>query len=169
MRAALQLDFVASRRRGRAPGYAVLAFSLALAGTMLWKFTEVQQQLRRIEAAEAMLAAPRAVQRQRPEAEIRGAQAAVRQLALPWGELIDSLERASTREVALLTIQPDAQNRLLRLTAETRQQELMLEYLRRLNATGSFADVHLLSHQVREDDPRRPLHFSVQAAFRSAR
>ena len=43
----------------------------------------------------------------------------------------------------------------------------MLQYLKRLGATGSFAEVHLLSHQVREDDPQRPIQFSVQATFRN--
>jgi len=90
----------------------------------------------------------------------------VRQLALPWAQLIDSLERAATKEVALLNIQPDAQNRVLRVTAEARRQELMLDYLRRLSATGAFAEVHLVSHQVREDDPGRPVQFAVQASFR---
>jgi hypothetical protein len=42
----------------------------------------------------------------------------------------------------------------------------MLEYLRRLEATGSFAEVHLVSHQVREDAPGRPIQFSVQASFK---
>jgi hypothetical protein len=68
--------------------------------------------------------------------------------------------------VALLHIQPDAQNRVLRVTAEARREGAMLEYLRRLEGTGSFAEVHLLSHQVREDMPQRPINFSVQASFK---
>jgi Tfp pilus assembly protein PilN len=71
------------------------------------------------------------------------------------------------KEVAVLQVQPDAQSRLLKVTANARGEELMLEYLRRLGATGGFSEVHLLSHQVREDDPGRPVQFSVQASFRS--
>jgi Tfp pilus assembly protein PilN len=100
---------------------------------------------------------------------MKSAQSAVRQLALPWAQLIDSLERAATKEVALLHIQPDAQTRVLRVTAEARRHELMLEYLRRLGQTGNFAEVHLLNHQVREDEPGRPVQFSLQASFRSSR
>ena len=43
--------------------------------------------------------------------ELKSAQATVRQLALPWAQLIDALERAATREVAVLQLQPDAQQR----------------------------------------------------------
>ena len=46
------------------------------------------------------------------------------------------------------------------------EQFRMLAYLRRLEATGSFAEVHLVSHQVREDAPGRPIQFSVQASFK---
>ena len=169
MRAALQLDFVAPRRGGRVAGFAVLAASLVLAGAILFKYDETRKRLRQLDTVQALLSAPRAAPRAHAEAEIKSAQAAVRQLALPWAQLIDSLERAATREVALLNIQPDAQNRVLRVTAEARRQELMLEYLRRLSATGAFAEVHLVSHQVREDDPARPVQFAVQASFRGAK
>jgi hypothetical protein len=170
-RAPLQLDFVAPRRRGRVLGLVVLAIALSLAGGFVFKYREAQERLHRFEAAEALLSTARAapaIPRERLEREMKSAQVTVRQLALPWAQLIDSLERAATKEIAVLNIQPDAQNRLLRVTAEARRQELMLEYLRRLAATGSFTEVHLVSHQVREDDPLRPIQFSVQASFRSA-
>lgn len=168
-RAALELDFIRPRRRGRALGVAVLSVALVLAGGLVFKYREAQQRLHELDAVEALVSAARpapALPRERLEGEIKAAQATVRQLALPWGQLIDSLERAAIKEVALLHIQPDAQSRVLRLTAEARREERMLEYLRRLGATGSFAEVHLVSHQIREDDPLRPIQFSLQASFR---
>jgi len=72
------------------------------------------------------------------------------------------------REVSVLHVQPDAQQRLLRITAEARGEAQMLEYLRRVGAVGGLSEVHLVSHQVREDAPLRPLQFSLQASFRSA-
>jgi hypothetical protein len=172
VRRALQLDFVVPRRRSRLAGMLVLVVALGVAGGLAAQYRDARQRLHQLDATESLLNAARPaapVPRERLDGELKSAQATVRQLALPWGQLIDSLERASLKEIAVLHIQPDAQNRLLRLTAEARAEELMLEYLRRLGATGSFAEVHLLSHQVREDDPRRPIQFSVQASFRSAR
>jgi len=169
-RAPLQLDFVVPRRRARVLGVVVLAVALALAGALVFEYREAQQRLHALEASASLLSAARpapAIPRERLDVEMKSAQATVRQLALPWAQLIDSLERASVKEVALLNIQPDAQSRVLRVTAEARREELMLEYLKRLAATGSFVEVHLVSHQVREDDPRRPIQFSVQASFRN--
>lgn len=170
MRHPLELDFIVPRKRPRAAGFLVLIVALALAGGLVLKQRETEQRLHELDAAAALLSAPRpalAIPRDKLEGEIKNAQATVRQLALPWSQLIDSLERASMKDVALLNIQPDAQNRLLRVTGEARREELMLQYLQRLSATGSFAEVHLVSHQVREEDPQRPIQFSVQARFRS--
>jgi Tfp pilus assembly protein PilN len=175
IRTPLQLDFIAPRRRRRLIGVLVLASGLVLAGAMVLKYHDAQQRLRQLEAVEGLLSTQRPARaqegverRSRLDGEMKSAQATARQLGLPWAQLIDSLERASLKEVAVLNIQPDAQSRLLRVTGETRAEELMLEYLRRLGSSGSFADVHLVSHQVREDDPRRPIQFSVQASFRTA-
>jgi hypothetical protein len=171
VRPPLQLDFIVARKRPRAAGFLVLAVSLVLAGGLFVKHRETQQRLHELDAAAALLSAPRpalAIPRDKLEGEMKNAQATVRQLALPWAQLIDSLERASMKDVALLNIQPDAQARVLRVTAEARREELMLQYLRRLGATGNFAEVHLVNHQVREDDPQRPIQFSVQARFRSS-
>ena len=168
MRARLQLDFVAPRKRSRLAGIVVLAAALGLAAHLVLKYRDTQDRLAQLAAVEAMVSAPRparALPRERLEAEMKAAQATVRQLALPWSQLIDSLERSAMREVSVLHVQPDAQQRLLRVTAETRGEELMLEYLRRVGASG-FAEAHLVSHQVREDDPQRPLQFSLQASFR---
>jgi hypothetical protein len=169
MRQPLQLDFIRPRTRGRLTGFFVLGLSLVLAGGLVFKYREAQQRVHEIEAVESLVSSSRpapTVPRERLEGEIKTAQATVRQLALPWGQLIDSLERASVKEVALLHIQPDAQTRLLRVTASAPREELMLEYLRRLGATGNFTEVHLVSHQLREDEPMRPIQFSVQASFR---
>ena len=168
----LQLDFVAPRRQPRLAGMVVLAAAVVLAGHLVERYSAAQARLQQLEAAEGLLSTSRpakTIPRERLEGEMKSAQATVRQLALPWGELIDSLERAALKEVAVLHVQPDAQRRLVRVTAEADGERLMLEYLRRLGATGSFGEVHLVSHQVREDDPKRPIQFALQATFRSSR
>ena len=166
----LQLDFVVPRRRGRLVGLIVLSISLVLAGGLLFKYREAQQRLHELAASDALLSGARPapiMSRERLEGEMKSAQATVRQLALPWAELVDSLERSAMREVSVLNIQPDAQQRTMRVTAEARGEAQMLEYLRRVGAAPAFSEVHLVSHQVREDDPQRPLQFSLVAAFRT--
>jgi Tfp pilus assembly protein PilN len=108
----------------------------------------------------------RALPKERLEAETKSAEAVVRELTLPWAGLIRSLEEAAMRDVAILQLQPDAHQRVLKLTAEARSQEAMFQYLRRLAAAKSLGEAHLVSHQVQRDDPQRPIQFSVQATLR---
>jgi hypothetical protein len=170
-RAPLELDFVVAPRRPRLAGILVMGVALAVAATVVHGYWDAQRRLQQLDAADSLLrAAPatRALPRERLDEQVKSAQAIVRQLALPWAELIGSLERSAMREVSVLHVQPDAQQRLMRVTAEARGEAQMLEYLRRVGAAGGFSEVYLLSHQVREDDPLRPIQFSLQASFRSS-
>jgi hypothetical protein len=164
----LELDYLVPRRRARWPGVLVLLVSLALAGTLVGRWREAQIELVRLDAggivAHERRAAP--VPEARLAEEARNAEAVVRSLTLPWAALVRAVEQASTREVALLALQPDPQARLLRLTAEARHREAMFAYVRRLGTAEGLAEVHLVSHQVSRDDPQRPLQFSVQATLR---
>lgn len=148
----------------------MLALSLAVAGQLLFTYRAAQTELARLDAA-AGLAAPerrpaRAAPRERLDEETKIAEAVVRELTLPWAALLRTLEEAATRDVAILQLQPDAHQRVLKLTAEARSLEAMFRYLRRLGAAKNLGEAHLVSHQVQRDDPQRPIQFSVQATLR---
>jgi Tfp pilus assembly protein PilN len=89
------------------------------------------------------------------------------QLETPWGSIFQAVESASSKqiEIALLGLQPDTQQRLLRIVAEARSQDDMLEYVKRLGDSSGLSDVHLVNHQIQTQDPNRPLRFTVQATF----
>jgi hypothetical protein len=166
----VELDYVAPVRRASWPGMLVLVLAIAIAGVLLARYRDVQLEVVRLEAASGLIAPPRAAARPvtpaRLEDEARNAEAVVRQLTVPWAALIRTIEQAATREVAILQLQPDAEQRVLRLTAEARSREAMFDYLRRLSHARGLAEVHLVSHQVQRDDPQQPIQFAVQAAMR---
>lgn len=165
----LQLDYIAPPRRPRLVGVVLLAVAVAAAGVLVERYREVRLELDGIEARQGLLSAERrpvrTTPRERQDEEAKNAEAVLRQLALPWGAIIETLEDASTQDVAILQMQPDAQLKQLRLGAEARTYEAMIEYLRRLVAAKSLSDVHIVSHQVQMDDPRRPVRFTVQASL----
>jgi Tfp pilus assembly protein PilN len=134
------------------------------------RYRDAREEGVRLETASGLISPERrpvrAVPRERLEAEAKAAEAVVRQLTVPWGALVGALEQASSRDVALLQLQPDAEQRHLRLTAEARDREAMFAYLRRLEAAPALAEVHLVSHQVQNEDPQRPIQFSLQADLR---
>jgi hypothetical protein len=164
------LDYIAPRRRPRAAGMALLILSLAVAGALLQHYQNVRLELATIEASRDMLPGERrpVAARKTLDEETKNAEAIVRQLALPWSAMVRAVEGASSPEIALLQMQPDAQLRQLRLTAEARSERAMLDYLERLAATQVLGDVHLASHQVMLDEPRRPIQFSILARLKGA-
>jgi hypothetical protein len=149
----------------------LLALALGFAGVLAASYRDTKLELARLDAASGLLGAPRAparvVPKERLEAEVKSAEAVVRQLTVPWGSLVQALEQAATRDVAVLALQPDAENRLLRLTAQATHREAMFEYMRRLAAAKALGDVHMVSHQIVPDDPQQPIQFSLQAALKA--
>ena len=137
---------------------------------MLESYRGVRLELARLEAQNGLAGAERrplrAVSRERLDEESRSAEAVVRQLTVPWASVVQAIEQAAMRDVAILQLQPEADTRSLKLVAEARQREAMFEYLRRLGAARGLSDVHLVSHQVQRDDPQRPIQFTVQASMK---
>ncbi len=167
----LELDYIAVPRGPRALGLVVLAISIAAAGLLIERYREAKLELDRIEAGQRLLGPGRQAAQATPrrlEEEAKSVEAVLRQLALPWGTIIETVEGATTSDVAILQLQPDAPQRQLRLGAEARTQQAMLDYLRRLGAAETLADVHVVSHQVQMEDPNRPIQFTVQAQLKGA-
>lgn len=168
--ARVNLDYVAAARRPPWLGVALLAIALAVAGGLLLEYRAAQSELARIETVAGLAGPARrpapSLSRERLDEEVRDAERVVRQLALPWGTLVLAIEQAATRDVALLQLQPDADSRIVKLTAEARNREAMFDYVRRLGAAPGLGEVHVVNHQVQRDDPRRPVQFSVQASMK---
>lgn len=164
----LELDYVAPPRRSPWAGLSVLALALTVAGFLAMHYGEVRRELAAAEAARGLLnegRPARTVPRERLEDETKQVDAVVRQLTLPWAQMIETIENASIGEVAVLQVQPEAEQRRLRLTAEAKTREAMLRYIRRLEESKVLSEVHLVSHQVQLDDPSRPVQFALQASF----
>lgn len=169
----LELDYVAPPRRARWPGFAVLAVSLAVAAGVVERYRDARGELAAIEAAQGLVnverAPSRAIPRERLEEETKAVNEVVRQLGLPWARMIAAVEKASTADVVVMQMQPDAQQRLLRLTAEAKNRQAMLQYVRRLGSERGLADVYLVRDEVRAEQPGRPVQFAVQATLKEVR
>ena len=166
----LHLDYVVAAPPPRLVGLLVLAVAIATAGMLVERYRETRLALERIDASQGLLGAERppsrALPRERLQEEAKGAASVLRQLALPWSAIIETVEGAANADIAILQMQPDAQQRQLRLVAVARTQDAMLEYVRTLAAAAALAEPHVVNHQVRTDDPGRPVQFTVQASLR---
>jgi len=98
-------------------------------------------------------------------AQASAVNAAVMQLNLPWRDLAEAVASATPASVALLSLEPDAKRRQLRITAEARSSDDMLAYVSRMQAEEGFSSVVLTRHEVMEQDPNRPLRFQISAEW----
>jgi len=171
--ARLELDYVAAPRRPHWPGLALLAVALVGAGVLAARYQDLLQERSalsaRLELLDTGRRAARPVNAGRAEQEAREVQSVLRQLSLPWPQMIESVESTASREVALLQLQPEPERRVLRLTAEAGTSEAMLEYVRRLGESKLLTGAHLISHQVQRENSAHPVQFVAQAALRDAR
>lgn len=168
----LALDFVRRHRRSSLVGWVLLAAALAAAGHLGLRFHERQGELARLELrlerTQSRVESGTKIDPKRAQAlaeEMRRAQAITRQIGLPWGDLFAAVEAAATPRVALLALQPDAGQSVVRITAESKEFADALEFVRRLAASRQLRDVHLASHQVQAQDAMRPIRFIIVASF----
>jgi len=144
---------------------------LAVAGAVGVNFKDQLAERARLDAELQSLASARHAPA--PSAVKAGEEAeaakAARELAIPWTELLAELESAShdlAPKVSLLGVEPDADKRSVRITAEVRTLPDALEYLQRLQQSPVLRYPMLESHERRKDDPQHPLRIKLSAEWR---
>jgi len=91
------------------------------------------------------------------------------QLGTPWTKLLAELEAAShdsDGQIALLSVKPDQAKHNVRITGESRDLPVALAYVQRLQSSSLLRYPMLDSHDVRSDDPQRPVRFAMTAEWR---
>lgn len=92
--------------------------------------------------------------------------AAIQILNLPWRDLLDTVERGTPKNIALLSLEPDAGKNTLLVVAESANSEAMLDYVSQLKAQELFEDVRLVMHEISKQDPFAPYRFQIEARWR---
>lgn len=95
--------------------------------------------------------------------EIGSANVVIRKMTVPWEALFGELESSAGDGIALLAVQPDAASRVVRISGEARNFSAMVDYARRLESSVMLEGVLLLSHEVKAQDPQRPVAFAMSA------
>jgi Tfp pilus assembly protein PilN len=171
----LRLEFASAATQPSRLGIAMLIAGVALvggiavaiaqqwAGNARQRDTLAALQARRVSAADG---AKRSTPTDPGEiARVRAVRQVSRNLATPWADVLESLESAPNQSVALLSVEPSAAKRSIRITAEARSAQDMLDYLAALQRDSRLSGVVLVSHQVQARAPGTPLRFQVQAAW----
>lgn len=173
----LDLDLYAAPRAGKWAGWALLALALAFSADI-----GVSYHTARREAAAAATRLARAEQgrestgasRRRTGAlpapeEIRHGRETYLQLATPWNDLFRTLEAAAAPGVVLLAIEPEPRAGTVLVSGSGRDYAAVLGYVTALQRQNLLTRVHLVRHEIRQDDRDRAVAFSVAATWKEAR
>ncbi len=87
------------------------------------------------------------------------------QMNLPWDGLFAMLEAQPRKDVALLSLAPDARKGQLRIAAEARDLPAMLAFHRDLEASDALRDVSLLNHEMVTEQAEHPIRFNLLATW----
>ena len=170
-----KLKFPGGGGEARNAGYAVMVLGIIVLAGVLYQFYAAMNEIAYWDLRIASM--DRRIQRktapqvsavyEKPEMkrEVRKANAVMSELDLPWGALFDSIEYAASHDVALLSIQPDASSRKMRIGGEAKNISAMLDFVGALEREPALKDAHLLKYEIKRDDPHRPVTFLVSASW----
>ncbi|EHR73464.1 hypothetical protein BurJ1DRAFT_4678 [Burkholderiales bacterium JOSHI_001] len=165
----IRLELVPKPRRWT--GVLALLAGAVLLGDALFEREQLLQSVAELQqhkgSPKPVKAAPKETLTEAQQREHSAARQVLQELALPWEPLLATVEQAVNADTALLTVEPDATRRGLKLVGEARHYAAVLDFMQRLSAGGTLGAVHLVNHELREDVPDKPTQFTLQATWRA--
>lgn len=169
----LQLDYQRSHTSSRVAGMTLLAVAVAVSIMLYRGYSDLSAEVERVEdklARLEKLSGRKAAGRDAGDTdlsvqEVKRAGEVLERLALPWDKLFKAVESSASEHVALLSIQPDEKRGSVSIGGEARNVDAMLEYVRRLQQSGTLRNIHLVNHQVELQDAQMPVRFLVVATW----
>lgn len=170
----VQLDYIGPKPiHKRLVGMMVFCMALALSAFLAYRHAELSEKL---EAQQARLEKSERHARVNNQnytpaitstlrSEVEQGNQVIRQIALPWDELFSTIESIPHDYVAVLSIQPDAEGGSVTIAAEAESAVDITEYIEAINESGVLKDAHLINHQVKTQDPQKPVGFTVTATW----
>jgi hypothetical protein len=166
----------AERDDGASPGrIAVLFLGAAAVALAITTYQDIQTRSAQIETEFGRIKRPAGqggdagpAGAARLDEAVKRANAVARELARRWDKVFAAIETVGDAEVALLAIEPDARRGIVRITAESRNKHAMLRYVTRLQDRQPLQRVLLETHEVRTEEPEKPVRFVVSGEWEEA-
>lgn len=150
-------------------------FTLILLCGLVWRGQQLMQiRMHAAEKVQALKADIERVEKRQAKApvvklaqeQVVAVNQAIAKLNLPWTDVFDALEKASSDKVALLQVTPNSQKASLKAIAETKNGDDMIAYIEVLKQQKLFTTVLLEKHEINEQDPNKPYRFQFEVQWR---
>jgi Tfp pilus assembly protein PilN len=82
--------------------------------------------------------------------------------------MLDAIEAATPKSIALLSLEPNAGKNLIKGVAEAKQSDDMVHYIEQLKKQSFFDRVLITQHEVNQLDANKPIRFQFAAHWQEA-
>ena len=172
---AISLDYHNNRRNWHWSDILILAGGLSLAAYVGIHYVNVASEIDSLEAKQTELARQSnrdaidsrltALDAQQLKTEIKQANEVLARLSMPWETLFKDMDSSRRDQVALLSIEPDAEKRVIKIMGEAKDLDAMLGYIRLLQKKASLTDVYLQNHHIEQQTAEKPVRFALIASW----
>ncbi|MGU7780108.1 hypothetical protein [Burkholderia sp. PU8-34] len=170
----LDIDFCRRRARTGTSGMILLcaaALLLLACGARLWDvYAENARAQASVDAVRHRTLAQRHVAKAPPTAAAKLAEkqskAVLSELTVPWQALFSIVEDYPDHDVALIGIDQNPAQGQIRITAEAKDLDAMIVYLKYLQASVLLREAVLNGHLVENNVPGKPVRFQITAVWR---
>jgi len=102
------------------------------------------------------------------ESQAAAVNGAIKQLNLPWRDVLDAIEAGTPKTMGLLTLEPDAKRDVVKIGAEATSSIDMIGYVERLKLQPFLTSAFVTKHLTNPNGGGRPLQFEIEAGWRGA-
>jgi Tfp pilus assembly protein PilN len=172
----LHIDFSQRRARTATSGMILLcaaAVLLLASGVRLCQaYGENDRAQAALEALRQQTLATRHVTKAPPAPAVKLAekqsQSILRELTVPWQDLFSIVEDYPDHDVALIGIDQNPAQSQIRITAEAKDFDAMIAYLKYLQASLLLREAVLNDHLIETNVPGKPVRFQITAVWRKS-
>jgi Fimbrial assembly protein (PilN) len=165
----LDHEFVRRRRRLSAPGALLLAAGVFALGGVVERYVAVNRNLAEVENSLATTTRrttrveATAVDLEQMRARMVLAGQVVKKRTIPWDRLFRDIEEASSADIGVLSIEPEAGGGIVRINGDALDAAALSAYVMRLEEKSALRNVHLIGHELRQEQGRPVLRFVITA------
>lgn len=169
----LNIDFANSRPPISPAGLVILGIAIVLllaSGLRLWQaYDENDRVQQRLDEVQHRLFAKKHPVKTAPTPAAIHAEkqslAVLRELTVPWQDLLSILEDYPDHDVALIGIDHNPVQSQIRITAEAKNFDAMIAYLRYLQSSKLLREAVLNDHEIETNVPGSPVRFQITAVW----
>lgn len=88
-------------------------------------------------------------------------------LVMPWNNLLQAIEHADNKDIALLNLVPNTKNQQMILSGEGKDLQTVLSYVNQLQAQPMLEKVYLQKHTTDSSNVSKPVKFTIFTQWRN--